>query len=109
MDNMDFCIAKNWTDLGHVPFDPDIIKKAVDGEGLYVFDMHPLHVALNTRSFEDYAMVKDKILKEKISPFDLRFKGRGAGVFFEELCRAIRDSGQRSIACKEALNMHLSK
>lgn len=104
MDNMDFWTAKNWPELKHTPFSGDLIRRAVDGDSLYVFDFHPLHVALNSRATEDYQMVKSKIVEQGISPFDLAFEGRGVRVFFEELCQAMRDSGTVSLACNDALD-----
>src|SRR5207249_4334714 len=73
MDNMDFWMSKNWDDLAHQPFNPEIIERAVGNEALYVFDFHPLHIALNTGKPDHYVAVKDRILNEGVSPFDLRF------------------------------------
>jgi hypothetical protein len=103
MDNMDFCIPKNWPGIGHNVFDERAIRTAMEHDGLFVFDFHPLHIALNTRSHADYAAVKDKIVKAGVSPFDLAFGGRGVRAFFLELCSAMRDSGQRSYTCWDAL------
>lgn len=103
MDNMDFWMVKNWDDLEHQPFDPEIIKRAVGDEALYVFDFHPLHIALNTRTHEDYVSVKERILNQGVSPFDLRFPGRGTGQFFLELCSAMEKAGERSRGCLEAV------
>ena len=103
MDNMDFWMTKNWPGVRHTPFNPSIIKQAVSSESLYVFDIHPLHIAINTRSHEDYSSVKDRLVKDGMSPFDLRFPGRGVAVFYEELCTAIENTGTRSFTCSEAL------
>lgn len=103
MDNMDFWMSKNWPEAHHVPFNPSVIKQAVSNESLYVFDIHPLHIALNTRSHEDYCAVKDRVVKDGVSPFELRFPGRGVAVFYEELYAAIENSGTRSFTCSEAL------
>jgi len=103
MDNMDFWMPKNWPEIGHTPFSPAIIEQAIRGDGMYVFDIHPLHVALNTRSHEDYVQVKDEVVKNGRSPFELRFPGRGVAVFFEELCEAMARRNIRSQTCTEAL------
>jgi hypothetical protein len=103
MDNMDFWMPKNWPGLAHQPFSTEIINRAMDEPGMYVFDFHPLHIALNTRSHDDYARVKHRIVDEGVSPFDLRFPGRGVGTFFEELCVALERNGQHSRSCSEAL------
>lgn len=105
MDNMDFWMQKNWPDMKHSPFNPEIIKTAVKGDSLYVFDFHPLHIALNTRTHEDYILIKDKIMAN-LSPFVLRYNGRGAAVFFEELCYEMTKYGQRSYTCSEALKIY---
>jgi len=103
MDNMDFCMPKNWPEDCHSPFSSQVIHHALEQDGLYVFDFHPLHIALNTRSLDDYAAVKDSILRNGASPFDLSFPGRGTRTFFLELCAAMRAAGVRSLSCWDAL------
>jgi len=85
------------------PLSDWILKKALNDDSLYIFDLHPLHIALNTRSYDDYKAVKDKIINERISPFNLNYEGRGVRSFFEELCAEINKKGQRSYTCTEAL------
>ena len=104
MDNMDFWIAQNWPRLNHVPFSSEIIQRAVVGDSLYIFDFHPLHVALNTRTPEDYQAVKNRIIEGGVCPFDMAFSGRGTRVFFDELCKAMRDAGSVSLTCSQALD-----
>lgn len=106
MDNMDFWMTKNWPGLGHVPFHQDIISRALRDDSLYVFDFHPLHVILNTGRHEDYVSVKGEILGKGVSPFDLRFAGRGTGTFFQGLCAAMESKGERSYTCLEALGRY---
>lgn len=103
MDNMDFWMCKNWPGFSHEPFGQDIIEKAVQGDGLYVFDIHPLHVALNTRSHEDYVAVKELVVAKRQSPFDHAYEGNGARNFFERLCARMREEGLRSHTCSEVL------
>jgi hypothetical protein len=103
MDNMDFCMVNNWPELNHIPFDTSIINKAIQGQSLYVFDFHPLHIILNTRTYEDYALVRDKIVKEGESPFNYSFEGRGTRTFFEELCQAMLNFDNLSFTCLDAL------
>ena len=104
MDNMDFWMSKNWPGLRHDPFNRDVIRIAIESEGLFVFDFHPLHVALNTRGHEDYQAVKDRIVKDGASPFDLTFPGRGTRTFFEELCSTMREKNIVSLTCSDALD-----
>jgi hypothetical protein len=105
MDNMDFWMAKNWPDAKHVPFSRTIVENAVaDDESLFVFDFHPLHIALNTRSHEDYVARKDQVLADSAPPFALRSFGRGVATFFEELCSEMDRRNVRSVSCLEALH-----
>jgi hypothetical protein len=103
MDNMDFWTPRNWPRIGHEPFRKSVISTAVERDDLFVFDVHPIHIALNTRGHEDYVAVKDRIVSGSESPFDLRFPGRGVATFFDELCEAIDRAGTRSYTCFEAL------
>lgn len=104
MDNMDFWMPANWTDLAHQPFDRQWIDAALANDDLYVFDFHPLHIALNTRAPDDYQRVKPAILSGTASPFDLTMAGRGTREFYLELCQAMTDAGHRSLSCSEALD-----
>jgi hypothetical protein len=103
MDNMDFCMNQNWIDLDHIAFDVNIINRAIQGDSLYVFDFHPLHIILNTRTYEDYSLVRDEIVEKGNSPFNYSFDGRGTRTFFLELCQAMLDCGKPSLTCLEAL------
>lgn len=107
MDNMDYCMADNWKDMLHSPFGYDVIERALDFNSLFVFDFHPLHIILNTRNLDGYSSVKELIINKKASPYDLRFNGKGSGVFFEQLCEAMIRSNQRSYTCTEALDYFL--
>ena len=89
MDNMDFWMRTNRPSLGHEPFSTEWIKRSLNEPGLYVFDFHPLHIALNTSSADDYQRVKARILDDHVSPFDLTFPGRGAREYFLELCEVL--------------------
>ena len=104
MDNMDFCMARNWPDIGHTPFDISVIERAVNGEGLYVFDFHPLHIALNTPDLDTYQQVKGMIHDGRRCPLDCRFEGRGVGDFFGELRQAMVEAGVAGVTCSEALD-----
>ena len=103
MDNMDFCMAKNWPDLQHEPFSADVIRIATEQEGLFVFDFHPIHIALNTRNHDEYQAVKRRIVRDGVSPFEITFSGRGVRTFFEELCCAMSKRRQVSFTCSDAL------
>jgi hypothetical protein len=104
MDNMDFWAGGNWPGLKPQPFDRRWIDQALQEPGLYVFDFHPIHVALNTRTPDDYQSVKRRIVEDGVSPFELTFPGRGSRVYFQELCDAMRAAGQQSVSCSDALD-----
>ncbi|AKQ58014.1 polysaccharide deacetylase WbmS family protein [Bordetella hinzii] len=106
MDNMDFCTPGNWPELAHKPFSTEIFERALDNEGLYVFDFHPLHIALNTTSYEAYQDVKAAIGRGE-DPFSLRMPGRGVATYFNELCEAMDKRGVKSVTLSQALDHHL--
>lgn len=103
MDNMDFWMSKNWPELRHRPFDHRVIDRALGSDALFVFDFHPLHIALNSGSHEFYSSVKARIIEGGESPFDLRAPGRGTADFFAELCVAMRRANVQSVSCAEAV------
>lgn len=104
MDNMDFWANVNWPGLAHEPFSSRWIEQAVAGSALYVFDFHPVHLALNTRTPDDYQRVKRRIIEGGVSPFDLACPGRGARQYFTELCAAMVTAGIPSVSCSDAID-----
>ena len=104
MDNMDFWMSKNWPELNHRPFNSEIIEAAIFGEGLFVFDIHPIHVALNTRSHEDYVRIKERVVNLGESPFAHAYPGEGVRTFFKRLCTRMNEEGLRSYSCLDALH-----
>lgn len=104
MDNMDFWTGGNWPDLKHQPFSSRWIQDAVGGPDLYVMDFHPIHIALNTRTPDDYQSVKASIVEGRVSPFELTYPGRGTREYFQELCDAMAAAGETSVGCAEAID-----
>ena len=90
MDNMDFWMTKNWKNDNHKPFSQQIIDMCINNEGLYVFDFHPIHIALNTRTYNDYQNVKDKIINNKEDPFNLSFPGKGSRDFLKGFVKTFK-------------------
>lgn len=103
MDSMDFTMSMNWPSLGHKPFSTDLIDKCLESDSLYVFDFHPLHIALNTSDFNQYQSVKPKILARKTSPFNLAIKGKGTRSFFEELLNKMQKKNIASQGCEDII------
>lgn len=104
MDNMDFCTELNWPDIGHKVFSRAVIDRAINEPGLFIFDFHPLHVALNTTSFDAYQQVKGRVLNGAGDPFDHVMPGYGVRNFYLDLLAAMREAGMSSVSIGEALN-----
>lgn len=102
MESMDFTFSYNWPELRHEPFDASVIDKSLTEPGLYVYDFHPLHVAMNTSSFTQYQSVRDDVVSGRVSPFDVNFPGRGSRTFFLELIERMERSGTQSVTCRDA-------
>jgi hypothetical protein len=103
MDNLDLTTAKYWPGVSHQPLAPGLLAQAVAGQGLYVFDFHPLHVCLNTPSLE-YYLSRQAQLKAGQSPFALRCEGRGVATYFQELCGLMQAQGMASVSLSWALD-----
>ena len=79
----------------------------INNEGLYVFDFHPIHIALNTRTYNDYQNVKDKIINNKEDPFNLSFPGKGSRDFFESFVKTFKLQRKKSFTCSNALSLFI--
>lgn len=105
MDSMDMTFGRNWSDFDHALFSSATIETALaDSAGLYVFDFHPIHVILNTSSYDQYQSVRGRVVDERVSPFDLAFAGQGCRTFFEELLRRMNETRQESKSCGDVLD-----
>jgi hypothetical protein len=100
MDNQDIWMERNWQGK-HTKFSSDIINRALEGDEVYLFDFHPLHIALNTSSVEDYGKKKHKIVGESVNPWELTTTGYGTKDFFEQLLTGIEESGSSTTTCVE--------
>jgi hypothetical protein len=62
------------------------------GGGILIFDFHPIHVALNSRTMANYNALKNAVPMSSVTPDDARRyreRGRaGAGVYLERLLAA---------------------
>ena len=86
---MDDFVLKNHKFISERIDDLLIPETLADGSpGLKVFDFHPIHIFLNTRSQEHYSDCK-KYYHEPRELEKRRHKGRGIGTLFEELLSLI--------------------
>ncbi len=104
MDSMDFTLPLNWPDLEHDPFAPEILARSLRSDALFVYDFHPLHVILNTKSLSEYHPIKDQILEGGASAFELTRPGRGAQTFYLELVELMQAHGVSSLGSSELLD-----
>ncbi len=109
MDNMDYCMAQNWPDAHHRPRDQRLIRRAVEDRGLYVFDFHPIHILMNTRSQASYEQARSRVLQQGATWSEVRNPGEGVATFFMALCDAMRSAGVPSVTCLEALRAYQEK
>jgi hypothetical protein len=102
MDNSDFA-RRDFGTLGALEvFDRRIVEAAVAGDGLYVFDFHPVHYLLNTPSYRYYEE-RVPAFRKGADTAALRFGGYGTASFFDDLVRAMDARGMRSLTLHEAL------
>ena len=102
MDNLDFSHSRGWPALNHVNFAPEIIDAALADDGIYVFDFHPVHLLLNSTSAGEYLARRPAFLAgEGVEA--LRCAGRGARVFYDELCARMNEASVASVCMRDAL------
>lgn len=89
MDNADFDRTRRYKTFSPPIFDRSVIEQIVYGEGVYVVDMHPIHIMLNTPSFEFYASRREAF-KAHDNLVGLRYSGYGVGDFFNDLLSEMR-------------------
>ncbi|MDP1878068.1 MAG: hypothetical protein Q8M17_10995 [Actinomycetota bacterium] len=102
MDNMDMWFGRNWADAPRAPFAEDVIAAALACESVYVFDFHPVHIAFNSSSPEDYVR-KRASHAGGASAWTLGAPGGGTRSFFERLLESIRDAGAPTQCASEAV------
>ena len=102
MDNMDMWYRRNWPGVSHVPFADDVIAAALACESVYVFDFHPVHIAFNSSSPEDYARNRTSHARGA-SAWTLGAGGGGTRTFFDRLLESIRDAGTATECASEVV------
>jgi len=102
MDSMELWRTENNPGSTSGPFDPTVFERAISGNGLYVFDFHPIHIALNTSSVSDYQSKKEAVI-QGVNPYTIRGDAFGVGDFFADACVRMKASGTASSTCSSAL------
>lgn len=105
MENLDFSDSRFWGARAKAPFDRQKIDLAMKNQGLFVFDFHPVHLMLNTPSYEFYAAARDDF-KKGLPLTQLRYDGVGAHSFYVELVETMSRAGVESCSMAFALNEH---
>ena len=102
MDNLDFSTSRFWPGEEHRPFAPELLEAAFSGDGVYVFDFHPVHLLLNSPSAEWYLRRRDAFVAgEDLGA--LRFEGYGTRSFYDDLCARMAEAGAESQAMRDVL------
>jgi hypothetical protein len=107
MDNLDFSATRFWGNAADSPFRAELIDAAVAGDGLFVFDFHPIHLALNSPSADEY-FVRRELFERGALVDDVRYDGRGSLTFYLELIEAMEAADTSSIAMGEAIDLFTS-
>ena len=79
-----------------------MIETAVNDNGLYVFDFHPIHLLLNSPDADWYSGIRDRFVRGEPTSA-LRYAGYGARSFFDSLIAAMRDKKCASVSIIEGL------
>jgi hypothetical protein len=106
MENLDLSDGRFWGSRAKAPFDRQVIDMAINKHGLYVFDFHPVHLMLNTPTYEFYAAARDDF-KKGLPLAQLHYDGNGAQTFYVELIKAMTQAGVESYSMAYALGEHL--
>ncbi len=102
MDTLDISFARHWEGSGHSPFARELLETAVRGDGLYVFDFHPIHLLLNSTSADEYLERRDGFRAG--DPLDgLRCEGYGARSYYDDLLGLMDDAGAVSARMSDAV------
>lgn len=108
MDNLDFSVPRFWPAIGHTPFRPELIEAALNGDGVFVFDFHPVHLLLNSPSAEWYLEHREAFARG-VRLDEVRYAGYGANDFYDELHSAMRTAGIPSHALIDSIRLEPEK
>ena len=101
-DNLDFSRKRFWPEISEQPFAESLISTAMNDDGLYVFDFHPIHLLLNSPDADWYSQFRDRFLSGEPTSA-LRYDGYGARSFFDSLIAAMRIKKCASVSIIEGL------
>jgi hypothetical protein len=80
------------------------------GEGLKVFDFHPVHVALNSPDMDPYTELKRRCPRlDRAAPqdiVDLVHRGSGAGTLFDEVVDHLSRRGRPALSFSDLARRH---
>lgn len=97
MDSCDGSRSVFWPKSNHRPFDAALIDRALEADGLFIFDFHPVHLLLNSPD-PHYYLTRRLAFVEGAPLRDLVYPGRGVATFFNELRSAMRAERRVSTA-----------
>ena len=100
MDNQDIWMEINWPGK-HRKFSQELIDFAVNSNEIFLFDFHPVHIALNTQSAADYALKKTQLNQLMTEPWDSSNSNEGVRDFFERVLSSIQKSSSKTSTCEE--------
>jgi hypothetical protein len=107
MDTLDISRSRFWKNRPHTPFAPELIETALDDDGVYVFDFHPVHIMLNSVSADSYLESRDSFVADGRTD-ELRRPGYGVGDFYAQLCSRMESCGKASVTLSSALDAFTS-
>lgn len=96
------CIPFYWEDDGLFLNSSifDISRLGMNKKGLKIYNFHPMHVFMNTKSSEHYGSYKQFYHQPDVL-MEYRWKGKGIGTLFIELLQYLKDSRTATYTCKE--------
>lgn len=103
MDNLDFSQSRFWGEDAPPPFRHELIETAVNGDALFVFAFHPIHLVLNSPNAQEY-FSRREALANGAAVEEIRYDGRGTSTFYLELVQAMDAAGMESVALVDALD-----
>ncbi|CAN5544075.1 hypothetical protein BH10BDE1_BH10BDE1_34460 [soil metagenome] len=103
MDSMDITFNENWPNMGHQPFNIDVIRRAIDSETLHVFDFHPIHIAFNSPNRLAYVAMR-KSASASGSVWSQRFNGYGVANFYNQLVDEMNKANIQSVSGSTAVD-----